>query len=62
MFDHLDGLGGRMSDADIRDASGSELDWKHLAPRQRATFDKVIKEAFVPDLIVPTAPSGRACA
>ena len=38
-----------------------ERDWKNLTAHQRATFGKVIREAFVPDLIVLTAPSGRAC-
>jgi hypothetical protein len=33
-----------------------ERDWKHLTTQQQATFSKVIKEAFVPDLIVPDRP------
>jgi hypothetical protein len=33
-----------------------ERDWKNLTAQQRATFSKVIKEAFVPDLIVPDRP------
>ena len=33
-----------------------ERDWKSLTAQQRATFSKVIKEAFVPDLIVPDRP------
>jgi len=33
-----------------------ERDWKNLTAHQRATFSKVIKEAFVPDLIVPDRP------
>ena len=35
-----------------------ERDWKNLTAQQRATFSKVIKEAFVPDLIVPDRPFG----
>jgi hypothetical protein len=27
-----------------------EKDWKDLTPQQRATFRKVVKDAFVPDL------------
>ena len=46
----------RMSDADLRDASRFERDWKNLTAQQRATFTKVIEEAFVPDLIVPDRP------
>ena len=33
-----------------------EQGWKNLTAQQRATFSKVIKEAFVPDLIVPDRP------
>jgi hypothetical protein len=33
-----------------------EKDWTVLTPQQRSTFRKVIKEAFVPDLIAPDRP------
>ena len=33
-----------------------ERDWKNLTAQQRATVRKVIKEAFVPDLLVPHRP------
>jgi hypothetical protein len=33
-----------------------ERDWKNLTAQQRATFTKVIKEAFVPDLTVADRP------
>jgi hypothetical protein len=46
----------RMSDADIRDLPRFERDWKNLTTQQRAAFSKVIREAFVPDLIVPDRP------
>jgi hypothetical protein len=31
-------------------------DWKNLTPQQRDAFRKVVKEAFVPDLITPDRP------
>lgn len=31
-------------------------DWKGLTAQQRATFRKVVVEAFVPDLLVPDRP------
>jgi hypothetical protein len=33
-----------------------ERDWKNLTPGQRATFRKVVLEAFVPDLAAPDRP------
>ena len=31
-------------------------DWKDRTPQQRATFRKVVKDAFVPDLMAPDRP------
>jgi hypothetical protein len=39
-----------------------EKDWTGLTPHQRDAFRKVVKDAFVPDLIAPDRRSGRACA
>ena len=33
-----------------------EKDWKDLTPQQRDAFRKVVKEAFVPDLMAPDRP------
>jgi len=33
-----------------------EKDWKGLTPRQRDAFRKVVREAFVPDLMAPDRP------
>jgi hypothetical protein len=33
-----------------------EKDWKDLTPQQWATFRKVVKDAFVPDLMAPDRP------
>ena len=33
-----------------------EKDWKDLTPQQRDAFGKVVKEAFVPDLMAPDRP------
>jgi hypothetical protein len=35
---------------------GEPKDWKDLTPQQRATFRKVVKDAFVPDLMAPDRP------
>ena len=39
-----------------------EKDWKDLKPQQRGTFLKVVRDAFVPDLMARTARSSQACA
>ena len=33
-----------------------EKDWKGLSPQQRDAFRKVVKDAFVPDLMAPDRP------
>jgi hypothetical protein len=38
-----------------------ERDWKNLTWQQQALFRKTGLEAFVPDLMAPIGPSGRAC-
>jgi hypothetical protein len=52
----------RTPDADVRDAAAFREDWKALTPQQQGTFRKVVKDAFVPDLMARTGRSGRACA